>query len=489
MRAFILVFALISCNGLHEEMMQTVDDALAVDRAYHHHASAKPMERAVEWMEKQGTDEERQKTYYVMGRVYDDLGQEGEALRAYQQASESGDPRGEFSLLALSHIGQIYLDKGQATEALSWFRRTLDMATPARDTVAMVSALRDMARALQGDEEMAGAAANCLQRAEELMKQAGRDDLAADFYPDLLAHAMERKDAAGVRSLLHTLVRQGESLSGMTVGDSGPLSLTMGRAYLFLEREDSARLFLRRAMASDHADTHAAAAMLLSQLDVRQGHPQEAWMNAMECVAMMDSVHKIDLQKERSLVAQLSDRLAVERENNRLRWRMGLLLMAVSVVIIVMGLVIRRHVLRLREQAERYKLACELMRRRSEVSLSRQEQLLKAFRQSDLYTRIVPIADGLANGTLSEELWAELESFIDDETDDFCIRLLSSFPKMKKNDLRLCMLLKLEFSNVQVSNLFHRTQQATTNARKRLYARMFGHDGSADELNRYLQTL
>ena len=482
----LVVAVLCSCDSDRAHYEQVVDETLAADRAYRHHASAVPMERAVEWMESHGTDADRQKAYYVLGRVYSDLGMTGRSLRAYQQAAETGDPRAEFSLLALSQIGSMHLERGDRSEALEFFRRTLDMATPARDTVAMIYALRDMACCLREDQEMASAAMNCLQRADELMQASRHEELCEELYPEYIRQAMAQGEQDTAHRLLERLKDQADRQGAQDVKDHGPLLLTLGRVWLSMGKEDSARVFLQRAMNSENLKTCASAAMMLSRLDEQAGRYEDAWLNAMECVALMDSVNSRSMREQRNLVASLTDRLDVEHENNNLRWRMGIIVLLALLLTALLVWLYRRRSRQLRRYAERYRQAQEAMNRYNEATRTRQEQMLDAFRQTSLYTHLTALSAADASGMVTEEQWEEVERFLNDHADDFAHRLLSLYPRMKMTDLRLCLLLKLEFTNVQISNLFHRTQQATTNARKRLYRKLFNREGTADELTDFV---
>ena len=530
----LVVAVLCACGSDRSHYEQVVDETLAADRAYQHHASAVPMEHAVEWMESHGTDADRQKAYYVLGRVYSDLGMTGRALRAYQQAAETGDPRGEFGLLSLSQIGSMYLDNGDRSEALVFFRRTLDMATPARDTIAMIYALRDMACCLRDDQEMSSAAMNCLQRADELIQASHHEELCEELYPEYIRQAMVSGELDTARRLLERLKGQIDHRQLEHAKDHGPLLLTLGRVWLSMGQQDSARVFLQRAMSSENMKTCASAAMMLSRLDEQAGRYEDAWLNAMECVAMMDSVNSRSMREQQNLVASLSDRLDVEHENNRLRWRMGSIVFLALLLTVLLIWLYRRRSRQLRRYAERYRQAQETMHRHSEAYLqettarlkhltdeiaqarqendslrerllvitceqekqrmeevkashTRQEQMLEAFRQTPLYSSLKALASSDSCGIVTEEQWKEIEKFLNDYSDDFVRRLLSLYPRMKVADLRLCLLLKLEFPNVQISNLFHRTQQATTNARKRLYRKLFNREGTADELTDFIQ--
>jgi hypothetical protein len=121
----------------------------------------------------------------------------------------------------------------------------------------------------------------------------------------------------------------------------------------------------------------------------------------------------------------------------------------------------------------------------SEQNRSQQDHLLATFRQSAVYAECERIGQG-GNGDLNDDSWAQLQTLLNEHADGFVNRLVVFYPSIKPAELRMCCLIRLGMGNLQISNIFHRTQQATTNARKRLFQRIFGRDGSAEELNRWL---
>ena len=89
---------------------------------------------------------------------------------------------------------------------------------------------------------------------------------------------------------------------------------------------------------------------------------------------------------------------------------------------------------------------------------------------------------------MSADAWTALQALLNEHANGFVNRLVVFYPKMKPAELRMCCLIRLGLGNLQISNVFHRTQQATTNARKRLFARMFDREGTAEELNQFLMS-
>lgn len=56
--------------------------------------------------------------------------------------------------------------------------------------------------------------------------------------------------------------------------------------------------------------------------------------------------------------------------------------------------------------------------------------------------------------TLSEAEWQELVQLCNDTWDGFASRLLTCYPQLTEQELRLCLLIRLRFSNAQLAAIF-----------------------------------
>lgn len=468
--------------------------------------------------------------HFRRGANYEQQGRQADAMREYRLAA-NGDNDSGYVVKAVNAIGHLYLAAGNREEALAQFGRSYSIAAETGDTAMMVLSLRDKSRCFRGEGfyNVSDSAINCFERAAGLIAAAGIDSLYMQLWPEWLAVTMESGDVDAVARMLDQM---GDAVSNYGDGDQGPLWLAVGRAQLMIGKGDEAAASLQQAAASQNIKTHAAATMLLSQMEAEDGRHESAWLSAMECVAMLDSINRQTVTANRNHVESLERQLEVERENANLRLR--LVLGSVLALLAILGLVtfFRSKTRRLRLTAERYRQAQEAMHRNSEafmaeaeqniarlteeieqarlqndqleaelLSLSRQreeqrlvearerrtqqENLMAAFRQTDLHAVFERVGQN-GSGNVGEEEWGLLEVFADQHAGRFAERLMDYYPKMKPNDLRLCLLVKMGFSNLQISNIFHRTQQATTNARKRLFSRMFNKEGQSDDLNRFI---
>lgn len=433
--------------------------------------------------------------HYREGCQLEQQGRKGDALKAYRLAQEEGGTS-PWAVEATLAMGNLQLLAGNRDDALTAFRRAFDLSQSSSDTLHMVYALRDMSRCLRSPEWIASAA-NCFEKADGLAQAAHLDEARADLWPEWMDVALQQGDKEQVSRLLEEMDRlersaelAGPSASGKQEEDGvGAMWLARGRALMWLGREAEAEEALLRASESANVKTHAAATMLLSQMESGNGRYESAWLSAMECVAMMDSVNRQTVRENGDLVSSLEDQIGVERENGRLRLRLwGVALLALLAVVGVAAF-FRWRMRRLQAQVvtqsrrqEEQRLAAQ------EQNRSQQDRLLAAFRQSAVYADCERIGQG-GGGELGDDAWSQLQALLNEHADGFVNRLVVFYPKIKPAELRMCCLIRLGLGNLQISNIFHRTQQATTNARKRLFTRMFEREGTADELNQFVMSL
>ncbi len=533
--ALLLLLTACSYDGMgKKQALAVMDSVLTEDRQHVRHTSAMEMEQAVRYLDNHGDLYEQAEAHYLLGRVYMDMGLAAEAMKQMQMAAETGGAGDEFCILAIDNIGHLHLNNGNRAEALTSFRRAYDLAAGLQDSILMVYAMRDMARALRslGETELA---MNCLKRAEQLLtlhtppstNHLPQTTLLS-LYPEYISLAMQTGDRTTVERLFPTLRQHADQQPA-----NGALLLAVGKIYVQLGRQDSAEWYLRRAMETENVQAHASAAQYMAELQYKEGQAPQAYKTALESLALTDSLRHRMATENRSLVASLQNQLDVERENARLHIRLILMVVASVVFLLLLYLFFRRRNNRLRQQAERYRQAQETLRRNSEAFMtatkqridelnrqiedarqrndelqerllqmekeqqeqeleqvrrqqSRQEQLTTAFRSSPLYQALEPLANGTTFGMVTPEQWQEIAQLLDDHADHFTRRLYEYCPTLKASDLQLCYLLRLGFNNVQISNLCSRTQQASTNARKRLFKKIFNREGAADDLNRFI---
>ena len=190
----------------------------------------------------------------------------------------------------------------------------------------------------------------------------------------------------------------------------------------------------------------------------------------------MHRLQKLQMQEENAnLVSSLSGQLDVERENYRLYRTIAIIIVVAITLLAFAAVYVRGRIARLRQQQE--------AERQAQVNRARscQEQLVEQFRNTRIYRQI------LVSESVIPEQWEEIVAFLNENADGFCEKLTAFYPAIKQQEVQVCLLLKLEFTNQQIATILCKTQQAITNLRKRLYQKMFNKEGSADELNQFLR--
>lgn len=95
----------------------------------------------------------------------------------------------------------------------------------------------------------------------------------------------------------------------------------------------------------------------------------------------------------------------------------------------------------------------------------------------------------LATGkSVSDKEWAELRNVIDMHYDDFTIRIMSMH-RLSDFELRVCMLIKLDFKVKEIAVLTCHTPMAVTAARRRLCEKFFNEPGSPKRFDDFIRSL
>ena len=95
----------------------------------------------------------------------------------------------------------------------------------------------------------------------------------------------------------------------------------------------------------------------------------------------------------------------------------------------------------------------------------------------------------LATGkSVSDKEWAELRNVIDMHYDDFTIRIMSMH-RVSDFELRICMLIKLDFKVKEIAMLTCHTPMAVTAARRRLCEKFFNEPGSPKRFDDFIRSL
>ena len=96
--------------------------------------------------------------------------------------------------------------------------------------------------------------------------------------------------------------------------------------------------------------------------------------------------------------------------------------------------------------------------------------------------------DGTSTIHISEDEWRELGHLLDESFDNLTSKLIEN-TGASELELRICYLRKIDVSPVLTANILNRGCGAISMARKRLYTKLTGKNGSAQQFDEYLMSL
>jgi len=401
---------------------------------------------------------------FLRGEMLAEQNRVADAMREYLLAAEADDDA-QYVVKALCELGHLSMSQHDMQQARAYLEQAWQIANEQNDVTQQVLVLRDLGR-LSRAEHQSKTALGCFEKADSLILTSSVDSLKLYVYPEYISLLMTLDRADDARGLVSQLARNHQS---------GPSCLVAGRFYLEMGVTDSAEFFFQRCMETDNVNSRASAAMYLGELASEADDWELAYGYAQECAALVDSAKLQMQEKNANLVSSLSGQLDVERENYRLYKLMAVIVVAAIMLLAFVIVYVRGRIARLRQQQQ--------AERQAQVNRARscQEQLVEQFRNTRLYRQI------LVSESVTPEQWEEIVAYLNENADGFTEKLTAFYPAIKPQELQTCQLLKLEFTNQQISTILCKTQQAITNLRKRLFQKMFDKEGSADELNQFLR--
>lgn len=142
------------------------------------------------------------------------------------------------------------------------------------------------------------------------------------------------------------------------------------------------------------------------------------------------------------------------------------------------------------ETAKRLLADTKVLRSENEMIQAAHEKRDIAYRQlmmSPIYLKIMHY-DGTSSISISRDEWLELAQMLDEAFNNFTTKLIVN-TGASELELRICYLRKLNVSPVLIAGILNRGRGAISMARKRLYTKLTGKNGSAQQFDDYIMSL
>ena len=444
----------------------------AQDRAYIRHTTMQGILPVISYYERHPQADLLAWAYCYGGRVCRDLGDTPGALHYLQKSlDELADGRNpELRHRVLSQLGYLFYYQYLFDESRGIKREVIAGDSLSARYDRMVTCYTDIARCYIAEQQYDSAAlvaryAEALVSQHQLVGQQPSIDL------------LEAQVSAYRGEYAQALTLIAPYLADTTLSDATPYLTVASKALMGLGRYDEAAPLCQRILTLPFANgTNRAAAMRnLALISQQQGRQSEALVWQQEAMALLDTMRLAEDEARVTLVGNYYRSQQRERQMSLLQqeksaaetrlYVVSSLLLCLLLVVILMWV--------------------QFKRRQAELQLSR-ERAITAFRSTELCQRIYAVC--YAQHPISPELWSEVEDYLNQSSPGFLAQL-RRLTTLGETEWHITLLTRLGFRNVDIATLLCRHRSAISQAKKRLFAKVYGREGKAEDWDKAVISL
>ena len=507
----------------------------ADDKCYILHVSDSTIRAAANYYNSHGSDLQRVRANYLLGRVYCDMHLYGHALTSFNKAitveSENDSTINRYKARSATWAGYVYEVKGLHKDALRYNKLAYGYAKKAGAQVTEIYSLRDIGRSY---------------------RDLKRNDIAIPYYQQAAKKAKAIDDAN-----LYNMVM--EELAGIYIEEgqlddaysalNTPFLATTDKdisshyyvwAYYFEHtgQLDSAVAYNKRGMSYSNNTEKRDACLDIIRILNKQGKRDEAMEYYDKYSVYSDSVTASELNETSDMLSQVEKNIDIERKNTVLAETKTYLTILLSVIIftvIVVSLILIKHYSnvkkRIREQQERAnnylsqlqetemqkmkrneeriaqletelsvsnekltEIRKSLMRNEAEMLAKQNEHML--FKEKHRELLIADLADTdvyklyhTPNAVPSSADYHRLVEALNKAYNNFTKRLKEFYPDINDNEVWICCMVKAGLSSKEICNISPYSYSSLGMAKSRLYFKMFQKKGGAKDLDHFIKEL
>ena len=507
----------------------------ADDKCYILHVSDSTIRAAANYYNSHGSDLQRVRANYLLGRVYCDMHLYGHALTSFNKAikveSENDSAINRYKARSATWAGYVYEAKGLHKDALRYNKLAYGYAKKAGAQVTEIYSLRDIGRSY---------------------RDLKRNDIAIPYYQQAAKKAKTIDDAN-----LYNMVM--EELAGIYIEEgqlddaysalNTPFLATTDKdisshyyvwAYYFEHtgQLDSAVAYNKRGMSYSNNTEKRDACLDIIRILNKQGKRDEAMEYYDKYSVYSDSVTASELNETSDMLSQVEKNIDIERKNTVLaetKTNLTILLSVIIFTVIVVSLILIKHYSnvkkRIREQQERAnnylsqlqetemqkmkrneeriaqletelsvsnekltEIRKSLMRNEAEMLAKQNEHML--FKEKHRELLIADLADTdvyklyhTPNAVPSSADYHRLVEALNKAYNNFTKRLKEFYPDINDNEVWICCMVKAGLSSKEICNISPYSYSSLGMAKSRLYFKMFQKKGGAKDLDHFIKEL
>lgn len=484
------------------------------------------------YYDRHGDDNQRMFSKLLLGCVNRSMGDNTEAMLNLEAAAASADTTADDCLYAVlgqvyAHLSQVYLDEYMPRNVIRASQLCYRNSMKAGDTLTALSGLDHISNAYIFMGQLDSAVAITL-RSSRLFRESGYIEASAISQAKLIEIYLNRGDMAGAARCMAVFDRDSRVINAD--GDAEPsyqgIYYVKAIYNVCANRLDSAAYWLSKIRQIDNPSLNIreAEAYAAWQMYEKMGAKDSALKYAGISSERSDSLTKelmkntcsvVQAQYERtSLGRQVADK-ALEAE--RMKTTVLALALVLLAVLSVFTYIIRKRRADMRNRELRHRQDIDtLTRTQTELqqllTLTEEERdtLVKEKREAierlqsmETLRRHIDeatVEERLANSGIARRFrqiaanpttkptsddWQALRSMINSEVPGF-YSTLNNGHVLRPDEYDLCILLRLHFKPLEISNLTGISQKSVSAMRRRLLQKVLGHDGKPQEFDDFI---
>ena len=520
-------------SGKDFRLWYTLSRTEADDKCYILHVSDSTIRAAADYYNGHGSDLQRVRANYLLGRVYCDMHLYGHALTSFNKAikveSENDSAINRYKARSATWAGYVYEVKGLHKDALRYNKLSYGYAMKAGAQVTEILSLRDIGRSY---------------------RNLNRNDIAIPYYQQ----AGEKAKALN-ESYIYNMVR-GElaaiymneglldkakyifniPLDGYTENNKSANYYIRAVYYEHTENLDSAIYYNKKGMQYGSLKQNLQASLDLANLYVKAGNQADAIKYYRLYSNYVDSLTKNRVVEYGDFMSGMERMLDVERKNVDLA--SSRLHLAASLSVLILGIIIfclvlakiylkrKKKYLEQQERVRRYrrerslkeqqrsqqnkeriaflenelsdsnKMLSELRQEliRNETEMLKYKESLYAFEQKHQELLIADLADTdvyklyhnpMASPTSAD--YHKLAEVLNRTYNNFTFRLKNFYPDINNTEMWFCCMVKIGLSAKEICNISPYSASSLSMAKSRLYKKMFNKKGSSKDFDMFIR--
>jgi len=400
------------------------------------------------------------KAHFYKGSVWRDKNNSPKAMKEFLTTISLAKQTNNKKLLsfAYNNIANLYYNQELNTKADSTYQLTKQLAITRKDTTLWIECLSKQSMLqLKRGEKHYGEAEKKMTEVLDIFKSSSNKKLKAYVAYSLstLYNFMNKEDKAIEYAKRNIALQKDTSTCYNSF-------LLLGDAYYMNEQSDSALIYLYKSLCSNDYNIKAGAYMRLTAIAKEQNQLKTALEMEKLYIAYRDSIQLSRQSNDLIAIEKDMQILHYDREYQSLKKRqLFYLLLLLSIIISSMTIMIHLKRKRRKEEQEKLKLQDEV----DSLNKKRGAILKVAYEGSDIYAKMKRIINRYkkydqSDESLSEDDWEQLIAETDQQWDNITIRLLSHYPSLSQEDIRLCCLLLTDLPIMHLSYLMECSRSA-----------------------------